>query len=348
MEKESPALRGAVSVIIPALDEEGALGSLLGDLSRQKGIRIQVIVADGGSGDGTRAVFDGFPDENFLWVDAPRGRGAQMNAGAKAALFEDLLFLHADTRIPDENLLARGFAAMERECGGSHRALGHFTTGFCDGPRDFTSFFLTAKTTQNLPECVNGDQGFWLRKGFFSELGGFDASLPYLEDLRLARLAFSKGRIALLPGKLMTSSRRFCAEGPGKRLLLNALIRFAHEAGAKDFYGKAGILYKEQSKTGKLKITPFFTALWSEGKGGGWWRFTRKLWGFGADNSWQVSFWLDARRAFRRGDEEPVGLAAKPGRPILRVISGDFVVFFFFAALLAGKIIEPESRKQPP
>jgi rSAM/selenodomain-associated transferase 2 len=337
-------LTGGVSVIIPALDEEEALCDLLSDLAAQKGVDIQIIVADGGSLDRTREVFETSEVNDRIWVEAPRGRGAQMNEGARAARFSDLVFLHADARLDDENLLARGLAAMERECAISGRALGHFASGFHDSPPDFTHFFLAAKTTLNLPECVNGDQGFWIKKRFFEELGGFEEALPFLEDLRLAERVFSEGKIFLLPGKVETSSRRFRAEGVKQRLLLNALIRFAHYSGLEGFYSRAGALYREKCEAGPLRIAPFFFLLWAEGRKSGACRFINNLCKFGADNGWQVNFWLDCRRAFKRGDAAGNPLRHRDAGVILRALSGAFVIFFFFAVLATGGLLEPGNR----
>ena len=90
-----------VSVIIPALNEERALPATLDSLAAQKG-DFEVVVVDGGSTDGTRAVVERYrrSGSKVELIDAPRGRGAQMNAGARAAKGRWLLFLHADTRLP--------------------------------------------------------------------------------------------------------------------------------------------------------------------------------------------------------------------------------------------------------
>ena len=98
-----------ISVIIPALNEERALPRTLAHLFAQPG-RCEVILVDGGSRDRTRAVADAWPGVHV--TSAPRGRASQLNAGARLASGEWLLFLHADTLLPDGALtLLDGLAA---------------------------------------------------------------------------------------------------------------------------------------------------------------------------------------------------------------------------------------------
>ena len=89
----------ALSIIVPVLDEEARIGAALEALAPFRARGVEVIVADGGSRDRTVEIARPLADRV---IAAPRGRGAQMNAGAAAATGDVLLFLHADTQLPPE------------------------------------------------------------------------------------------------------------------------------------------------------------------------------------------------------------------------------------------------------
>ncbi|NCC36801.1 MAG: glycosyltransferase [Chloroflexia bacterium] len=92
-----------LSIIIPTLNEAHALPLVLGDIALQRGIRLEVIVGDGGSTDATKAAAIA---GGARFVPARRGRGAQMNEAARLARGPYLFFLHADSRLHDPHLLA--------------------------------------------------------------------------------------------------------------------------------------------------------------------------------------------------------------------------------------------------
>jgi glycosyltransferase involved in cell wall biosynthesis len=121
---QSPAVKGEdsgpqISVIIPALNEAPGLEAFLRKLLQQPG-SFEVIVTDGGSIDGTRGVVEHFPGAKF--VRSGRGRGRQMNEGARRARGEILLFLHADTTLPANALLK-----VEKALADSSAAAGSFS-----------------------------------------------------------------------------------------------------------------------------------------------------------------------------------------------------------------------------
>uniref|UniRef100_A0A7S3EDT7 Glycosyltransferase 2-like domain-containing protein n=1 Tax=Rhodosorus marinus TaxID=101924 RepID=A0A7S3EDT7_9RHOD len=89
-----------ISVIIPTLNEEGSIASTIKELREgvvQKDTRLDVVVADGGSADGTKRLVKA---GNARWVQAGRGRGTQLNAAVPSTEGAFLIFLHADTRLP--------------------------------------------------------------------------------------------------------------------------------------------------------------------------------------------------------------------------------------------------------
>ncbi|MFA5941837.1 MAG: hypothetical protein WC809_21010, partial [Sinimarinibacterium sp.] len=117
--------------------------------------------------------------------------------------------------------------------------------------------FLEAKSASNRPYTINGDQGLLIAHRHFDMLGGFDESLPIFEDQRMAARIFACGRWVLLPGKLVTSARRFEAEGHRARHTLMAIMMGAHAAGLHEFIREAPQLYVAQHEAARLQLAPF-------------------------------------------------------------------------------------------
>jgi rSAM/selenodomain-associated transferase 2 len=298
-----------LTVVIPTLNEAQALPALLADLRRQEGIALQVIVADGGSEDGTPAFAAHAAAQVVL---APRGRGAQMNAGARAAVAPWLLFLHADSRIESATLLRTALDALPHD-----KAAGHFALRFArihgGGERLFR--YLEAKTALNREGTINGDQGMLIGAGFFRELGGFDERLAFLEDQRLAAKVFARGAWIVLPGRLTTSARRFEAEGAYRRYTLMSLIMGLHAAGTDEYFAQARSVYAAQAETGRLRLGPHLALLRRVLREAGPRRALQILWRAGRyarRNAWQMFFWCDValrleRRPFLRFHDRAFG-----------------------------------------
>ncbi|MHB8762854.1 MAG: glycosyltransferase [Deferrisomatales bacterium] len=306
-----------LTIVVPALNEAGAVGRLLGDLARQQGVGFEVVLADGGSRDHTPRAFAEAAGRLGLAgrvAPSPPGRGRQLNAGARGAAAPDLLFLHADSGLADPGLLARAAAAMAEARTGAagHRVAGHFGVRFLRTAPGWERayYFYEAKTRLGRPETVNGDQGFWLSRAYWEELGGFDEALPYMEDARLARRVFETGRWLALPGWLGTSARRFEVEGLRERQTLNAILRCLDAIGCHDYLAQAPGAYRAPGEGGNLRLGPFLgLAHRSLLAGGGaralgwWWR----VGGYVARNAWQLAFALDCDRNRRRGREPGQG-----------------------------------------
>lgn len=284
-------MRESLSVVIPTLNEAESLPLLLRDLARQT-LPVEIIVADGGSRDATRSLAEHHAAHVIV---APRGRGAQMNAGARIATGSHLLFLHADTRVEETNLLDIALSALEDA---SHfepagTIAGHFPLRFhasATAPKGLLRF-MEAKSRSNRRWTINGDQGVLIRRDFFARLGGYDESLPYFEDQRLSARIEAQGRWLLLPGELSTSFRRFEREGPLPRYALMALMMAMHSAGLDEFFTRAPGLYAAQHQAAALDLRPF-VALARElllADGG---RVPHRLWRAGRfvrANAWQLA-----------------------------------------------------------
>ena len=250
-----------LSVIIPVLNEVTCLPLLLNDLQKQKQIVIEIIVADGGSTDGTLEACSSFQP---IVVPATRGRACQLNAGFRKSTSENLLFLHADTRIEDEYLLhyALRFWQTKLAKNGNDRIAGHFPLKFIHTSPHYCRSFRYAenKTHFNRVNTTNGDQGFLLKRPFFESLGGFDESQHFLEDQKLAEKIRRHGRWITLPGRLCTSGRRFEKEGFHRRYILMGMIMAMHSTGQKAFFKYATSIYTSHSDSGHLRLKPFFMA----------------------------------------------------------------------------------------
>lgn len=255
-------------------------------------------MADGGSRDDTcaRARAAG-----ARVVTASRGRGAQMNTGAACAGSALLLFLHADTRVPGNTVLADAVACLRTAGAPTAPVAGHFPLRFERSlpGNERTWRFLEAKTALARPWTVNGDQGLLIGRPFFEALGGFDTRLPYLEDQRIGALIRAHGRWITLPGRLHTSARRFEREGLGVRLRIMILIMGAHAAGLDEFFARAPHVYRVQHDTGPLRLTPFLDllaavlrALPPDRRRACW----RAVGSFTRANLWQLALMVDVAR----------------------------------------------------
>jgi rSAM/selenodomain-associated transferase 2 len=187
-----------VSIIVPTLNEATTMRDLAASLDRLRG-EFEVIVCDGGSADATVGMA---LQCGLRVIEAPRGRGSQMNAGAKLAKGETLLFLHSDTRLPEDALERVGDALDdENVCGGN------FSLIFGGDTRE--AWLLTRiYPLLRLGGMLYGDSAIFVRRGVFDSLGGY-REYPIFEDCDLYRRVRRLGRFVRLNACATTSSRRF-------------------------------------------------------------------------------------------------------------------------------------------
>lgn len=225
-----------VSVIIPALNEEKALPHTLRELLRQSG-DYEVIVVDGGSTDRTCTIAEsfGFIDsasdprhssdtsrESFhvsrLTFHAPKGRASQMNAGAKQAKGELLLFLHADTVLPPGAIqrLNKMEADQAVQAGGfMHQFSGD------DWRLKLISFLDNFRCIRS--RIIYGDQALFVRRALFEQLGGFP-NRPILEDVAFCERLIAVTTPLLLSPSVVTDARKFLKMGVWRSFLRVLLI----------------------------------------------------------------------------------------------------------------------------
>jgi rSAM/selenodomain-associated transferase 2 len=192
----------ALAVVIPVLDEEARLGRLLAQLTADPGVG-EIVVVDGGSRDRTRAIARSVPGVRLL--AAPRGRGTQMNAGARATTAGVLIFLHADVQLP-----ADARRAIDDALADPSVVAGAFRIRtVADGGRNWLGPLLrTADLRSRLARHPYGDQALFVRRSAFEQAGGFPEQ-PLFEDVELARRLRRLGRIRLVPAEVRVSGRRF-------------------------------------------------------------------------------------------------------------------------------------------
>ena len=209
-----------LSVIIPALNEAENIRHTIEhalDLNPH-----EIIVVDGGSTDDTRRIAT---ELNCRVIDSPRGRAKQQNLGAATADGDTLLFLHADCWLdPDAS------RQMESSLRSSNLAGGVF----CQRIEAPGIMFRLVEAGNTLRVCCTrlafGDQGIFLRRDVFEELGRFPES-RLMEDVLLMRRYRDWGRLALLPGPLHVDARRWHKHGVIRQTVRNWLLLAAEQLG---------------------------------------------------------------------------------------------------------------------
>ncbi len=210
----------ALSVVIPALDEGGRIEEALASASAPG---VEVLVVDGGSRDDTA---DRARGRGARVLVSPPGRARQLDAGARAAGGDVLLFLHADTR------LAPGYdAAVTRAMADPAVAGGAFRFRFDRRSVALRVVEWGARLRVALLRMPYGDQAIFVRRRVLDALGGVP-QVPIFEDLDLVRAIRRAGRLALLPLPATTSARRYEAGGVLRTMLRNWVAAAAWLAGA--------------------------------------------------------------------------------------------------------------------
>jgi len=212
-----------IAIVVPALDEAQNLQWLLPDLAR-RWPEAEVVVVDGGSRDATVEVVQRHAGVRCL-ASSP-GRARQMNAGARATAGELLVFLHADTRLPDGALEAIQAAMRDPRV-----ASGRFDVVF-DSPRPImraTAALMNVRS--RLSGIATGDQAIFVRRAAFEALGGFP-DIPLMEDVEFSRRLKRRGRLACLRLRVTTSARKWEREGPVRTVLLMWALRLLYVLGA--------------------------------------------------------------------------------------------------------------------
>ena len=207
-----------LSVIIPTLEEAAVIEDCLRSLAPLRARGHEVIVADGGSGDATRALAQPLCERVLV---APRGRAAQMNAGARAASGEALVFLHADTRLPERADEAISGALQQSQWG-------RFDVEI-RGERAMLRWVAWSMNLRSrLSGIATGDQAIFVRREAFA---GFPP-IALMEDIAFSRAMKRAGPPACLTLRASTSGRRWESRGVLRTVLLMWWLRTLYFLGA--------------------------------------------------------------------------------------------------------------------
>ncbi|MGL6278157.1 MAG: TIGR04283 family arsenosugar biosynthesis glycosyltransferase [Gaiella sp.] len=205
-----------VGVVVPALDEEATVGDAVGR-AHATIPGCDVVVVDGGSADATTALARAAGARVLVH---PGTRAEAMNAGAAAVDGEALLFLHADTTLPDGSgeAIARALSAHDG---------GAFTLEHDARPR---AYRVASVATRRLHYGVYGDQAIFVRREAFERLGGY-ADLPIMEDYDLVQRVRRVGAFVVLPQRVTSSARRQRAQGELRTLARVGSIKLLYRLG---------------------------------------------------------------------------------------------------------------------
>jgi rSAM/selenodomain-associated transferase 2 len=210
-----------LSVVMPALQEAAGISSTLQRLASWRAQGHEVIVVDGGSSDGTAEQAAAGADRVLA---GPRGRARQMNAGAAVAQGQVLLFLHADTQLPENA------AGLIQQALGPDRVWGRFDVHI-EGNSPMLRVVATLMNWRSRWSGIaTGDQAIFVRTDVFRQLGGY-ADQPLMEDIELSRRLLAFAKPVCLRQRVLTSGRRWQTRGVWRTIFLMWRLRWRYWRG---------------------------------------------------------------------------------------------------------------------
>lgn len=233
------------SVVIISLNEENNIQRCINSIMLTGKKDVQIILSDGGSSDNTIQLA---LNENIEVVNSTPGRGIQFNTGAANADGDVILFLHADTTLPEN-----AFKILDKYFNSIAVKTGTFRLAF--DKKSIILSFYTKLTSYDSFFTKFGDQCIVVRKDFFNQLNGFK-NWSLFEDVDLLRRARKITKIHSFPASVTTSSRRFETNGIIKQQILNGwhLLQFLFgksPAKLSRYYNKSGFVNKEKNSITK-------------------------------------------------------------------------------------------------
>jgi len=215
-----PGAMGRLTIVVPVLNEAAIIVAALQALAPLRARGAEIIVADGGSRDGTAQLAEPFADRV---ITVPRGRGAPMNAGAALGIGGALLFLHADTALPedadrliDKALARRAWGRFDLRIAGSHPLLA------------VVARMINLRS--RLTGIATGDQAIFVSREAFAAVGGFP-DLPLMEDIAISRRLKRLCRPFCIATPVVTSGRRWEQNGVLRTILLMWRLRLSYYLG---------------------------------------------------------------------------------------------------------------------
>lgn len=209
-----------VAVIIPTLNEAETITGALESARMQNPRPREIVVVDGGSNDGTSHIAR---EKGVRILFSAPGRGGQLHTGALAATARTLLFLHADSRLPQGAI-----RSIQSALGQDGVRGGKFRLWF--EHRHPVLAVLAFFSRFSWDWVSFGDAGFFVSRAQYLKLGGFK-EIPLFEDVDFFRRLKKEARVRVLPLKVTASCRRFCRGGVVRQLLFNAVLFCAYKIG---------------------------------------------------------------------------------------------------------------------
>lgn len=214
-----------LSIVMPVLNEAEHISASLARLQALRAGEVELIVVDGGSSDNTVRLARPLVDK---LVQAQRGRALQMNAGAAAAEGDILLFLHADTRLPDEwekalGMVHTGLASRVHEWG-------RFDVRIDGRSRMFMLIAALMNLRSRITGIATGDQAIFVRRDAFDAVGGFPEQ-PLMEDIEMSGLLKARSKPLCLRERVVTSGRRWERYGIWRTIVLMWRLRLLYWMG---------------------------------------------------------------------------------------------------------------------
>ena len=212
-----------LSIIIPILNEANRIPQLFEELEQLRQSNCEIIIVDGGSTDNSVEIAE---NSGFRVEKSTRGRAHQMNTGAEKASGSALLFLHADTQLPDtaDTLIKKIFSDNPSSCWGYFRVRigGHSKVLYIVG--------LMMNLRSYLTNIVTGDQVIFVKKEAFLKAGCFPEQL-LMEDIELSKKLCRISRPSCINCHVITSGRRWELYGVWKTIFLMWRLRWDYWRG---------------------------------------------------------------------------------------------------------------------
>jgi rSAM/selenodomain-associated transferase 2 len=215
-----PGAMGRLTIVVPVLNEAPIIVAALAALAPLRARGAEIIVADGGSRDGTVHLAAPLADRI---ITVPRGRGAPMNAGAALGTGDALLFLHADTALPDDSDRLIDVAL-------AHRAWGRFDLRIAGSHPFLAVVARMINWRSRLTGIATGDQAMFVSREAFQKVGGFP-DLPLMEDIAMSRRLKRLCRPLCIATPVVTSGRRWEQNGVIRTILLMWRLRLSYYLG---------------------------------------------------------------------------------------------------------------------
>lgn len=211
----------AFSIIVPVLNEAPGLSQLAAHLAPFSQAGAQVLLVDGGSDDGTLALAE---RAGLRVIRSERGRAQQMNTGAAQASGHTLVFLHADTRLPEGALTLIDTTLTEA------RSWGRFDVAIAGRPAMLRVISHMMNWRSRLTGIATGDQAMFMTREAFDTVGGFPVQ-PLMEDIEMSSRLGALSRPVCLRARVVTSGRRWETRGVWRTMVLMWRLRWAYWRG---------------------------------------------------------------------------------------------------------------------